>query len=83
MSQDPLGMWGHSRGRGLSGDFWPCPLTGSPVPQLMRMVLHESLKTLKMRAWEERSVPSCPAAAALPALPAPPGHLLCWCARLR
>lgn len=34
------------------------PLTGSPpVPQLMRMVLHESLKALKTRGWDERSVP--------------------------
>lgn len=33
------------------------PLTGSPpVPQLMRMVLHESLKALKTRGWDERSV---------------------------
>ena len=33
------------------------PLTGSPpVPQLMRLVLHESLKALKTRGWDERSV---------------------------
>lgn len=40
------------------GEVWVVPLTGSPpVPQLMRMVLHESLKALKTRGWDERSVP--------------------------
>ncbi|KAB0398097.1 hypothetical protein E2I00_019745, partial [Balaenoptera physalus] len=41
-----------TRGR---GEVWVVPLTGSPpVPQLMRLVLHESLKALKTRGWDER-----------------------------
>lgn len=33
-----------------------CPPMVSFVPQLMRMVLNESLKTLRAQAWDERSV---------------------------
>lgn len=44
----------------MSGAAWAVPpLTGLLVPfvpQLMRMVLNESLKALKTRGWEERSV---------------------------
>lgn len=41
-----------------SGGVWAGLLTGSPpVPQLMRMVLHEALKALQMQGWDERWVP--------------------------
>lgn len=47
-----------TKGRGdVWGSLGCAPTNGSPfVPQLMRMVLNESLKALKTRGWEERSV---------------------------